>query len=97
MVEVIRSCRSPISVASVGWYPTAEGIRPSSAETSEPARVYRKMLSMKKRMSAPSSSRSASAMVIPVSATRARAPGGSFIWPKTMATLGRTPASSISR
>ena len=32
---VIRSCSSPRSVASVGWYPTAEGIRPSSADTSE--------------------------------------------------------------
>ena len=38
-VDVILSCRSPISVASVGWYPTAEGIRPSSADTSAPARV----------------------------------------------------------
>eukprot|EP00891_Asterochloris_glomerata_P001063 jgi/Astpho2/1063/Aster-x0980 len=26
---------SPRSVASVGWYPTAEGMRPSSADTSE--------------------------------------------------------------
>src|SRR2546426_598191 len=30
-VDVMRSCSSPISSASVGWYPTAEGIRPSSA------------------------------------------------------------------
>jgi hypothetical protein len=27
-VEVIRSCIAPISVANVGWYPTADGIRP---------------------------------------------------------------------
>ena len=80
-VDVIRSCRSPISVASVGWYPTAEGIRPSSAETSAPASVYRKMLSMKSSVSAPFSSRNHSAMVSAVSATRARAPGDSFICP----------------
>ena len=53
LVEVIRSCRSPISVASVGWYPTALGIRPSSAETSEPAWVNRKMLSMNRSTSWP--------------------------------------------
>ena len=35
LVVVMRSCRSPRSVASVGWYPTAEGMRPSSADTSE--------------------------------------------------------------
>ena len=45
-VEVIRSCSCPISEASVGWYPTCDGIRPSSAETSEPACTKRKMLSM---------------------------------------------------
>jgi hypothetical protein len=39
LVEVMRSCRRPISSARVGWYPTAEGIRPSSAETSVPASV----------------------------------------------------------
>ena len=38
-VEVMRSCSTPISSASVGWYPTAEGMRPSSAEHSTPARV----------------------------------------------------------
>ena len=32
---------TPTSVASVGLYPTAEGIRPRSADTSIPARVYR--------------------------------------------------------
>src|SRR6478735_6648042 len=46
LVEVMRSCNSPISVARLGWYPTALGGRPSSAETSEPAWVKRKMLSM---------------------------------------------------
>ena len=34
-VVVMRSCRPPRSVARVGWYPTAEGIRPSRADTSE--------------------------------------------------------------
>ena len=81
LVEVMRSCNSPISVARFGWYPTALGMRPSSAETSEPAWVKRKMLSMKSSVSAPSSSRKYSATVSPVSATRRRAPGGSVIWP----------------
>ena len=35
LVVVMRSCRPPRSVASVGWYPTAEGMRPSRADTSE--------------------------------------------------------------
>ncbi|MNT82210.1 hypothetical protein D3C72_2219060 [compost metagenome] len=39
LVEVMRSCRTPISSARVGWEPTADGIRPSSADTSVPARV----------------------------------------------------------
>src|SRR5690606_40530175 len=47
LVDVIRSCISPISVANVGWYPTADGIRPNSADTSEPACVNRKILSIK--------------------------------------------------
>src|SRR5256714_5861190 len=71
-------------------------MRPSSAETSEPASRYRKMLSTKNRVSAPSSSRKYSAIVRPVRPTRARAPGGSFIWPNTSAVCGSTPASSIS-
>ena len=79
-VEVIRSCSWPISVSSVGWYPTCEGIRPSSAETSEPACTNRKMLSMKSSTSWPWS-RKYSAIVRPERATRRRAPGGSFIWP----------------
>ena len=81
LVDVMRSCSSPISVARFGWYPTAEGMRPSSVETSEPACVKRKMLSMKSSVSAPSLSRNDSATVRPVSATRRRAPGGSVIWP----------------
>ena len=89
-VEVILSCICPISDANVGWYPTAEGIRPSSADTSEPACVKRNMLSMKKRMSLGSSafglSLKLSANVNPDRATALLAPGGSFICPKTIAT-----------
>ena len=44
------------------------------------------MLSMKSSTSRPSS-RKHSAIVRPVSATRSRLPGGSFIWPYTIATL----------
>src|SRR5207237_56171 len=44
----------------------------------------------------PNSSRKYSASVRPVSPTRARAPGGSFIWPKTSAVLSMTPDSFIS-
>ena len=36
-VVVILSCRFPISVARVGCYPTADGILPNRADTSEPA------------------------------------------------------------
>ena len=61
-------------------------MRPSSAETSEPAWTKRKMLSMKSRTSWPWS-RKYSAIVRPDRPTRRRAPGGSFIWPKTSATL----------
>jgi len=75
---------------------TAEGMRPSSAETSDPASRYRKMLSMNRSVSAPSASRKYSAIVKPVNPTRARAPGGSFICPKTSAVCGSTPASCIS-
>ena len=50
-------------------------MRPSSAETSEPAWVKRKMLSMKSSTSCPSSSRKYSAAVTPVRATRRREPG----------------------
>ena len=93
----MRSCSSPISVASVGWYPTAEGMRPSKAETSDPACEKRKMLSMKIRTSFDSSSRKYSAIVRAVSATRRRAPGTSFICPNTRAVLLITPDSFISR
>jgi hypothetical protein len=83
-------------------------MRPSSADTSEPAWVKRKILSTKNSTSCPSTSRKYSAIVRPDSATRARAPGGSFIWPNTSATfdpseialpsasLAMTPASRNS-
>ena len=80
-VDVIRSCSTPISAASVGWYPTALAVRPSSADTSEPACEKRKMLSMKSSTSWFFSSRKYSVIARPESATRRRAPGGSFIWP----------------
>ena len=51
---------------------------------------------MKSRTSWPNSSRKYSASVRPVSPTRARAPGGSFICPKTSAVLSMTPDSFIS-
>ena len=59
-------------------------MRPSSADTSEPACVKRKMLSTKNSTSWPWS-RKYSATVRPERPTRARAPGGSFIWPYTSA------------
>ena len=71
-------------------------MRPRSAETSEPACTKRKMLSMKRRTSWPSS-RKYSAMVRPARPTRRRAPGGSFIWPKTSAVFSMTPDSVISQ
>jgi len=49
--------------------------------------VKRKMLSTKRSTSCPSASRKCSATVSPVRPTRARAPGGSFIWPYTRAHL----------
>ena len=102
-MDVILSCICPISVASVGWYPTAEGIRPSNAETSDPAWVKRNILSMKKSMSLgpsfPLLSLNDSARVRPDRATEERAPGGSFIWPNTMATcdLGSSSWSTLER
>src|ERR1700723_271925 len=96
-VEVIRSCSWPISSARVGWYPTAEGIRPSSVDTSDPAWVNRKMLSMNSRTSWPCTARKSSAMVSADSATRSRVPGGSSIWPNTSAVSAMTPDSVISR
>src|SRR2546422_908763 len=53
------------------------------------------MLSMKRRTSWPAS-RKYSAIVSPERPTRRRAPGGSFIWPKTSATFSNTPDSCIS-
>jgi hypothetical protein len=48
-VDVIRSCKPPISVAKVGWY-TADGIRPKKQKLQHQL-VKRKMLSIKKRTS----------------------------------------------
>jgi hypothetical protein len=48
------------------------------------------MLSMKSIVSAPDSSRKYSAIVRADKATRSRAPGGSFIWPKTIAVCSMT-------
>src|SRR6476620_8846720 len=71
-------------------------MRPSSVDTSEPAWVNRKMLSMKSSTSWLCTSRKYSAIVSADRATRRRVPGGSSIWPKTRAVWPRTPASSIS-
>ena len=60
-------------------------MRPSSAETSDPACEKRKMLSTNSNVSAPVWSRKYSAIVSALNATRRRAPGGSFICPKTIA------------
>src|SRR5680860_532473 len=65
--------------SAVGYQPTADGMRPRRADTSEPACTKRKMLSMKSSTSRPIFSRKYSAMVRPESPTRRRAPGGSFI------------------
>lgn len=80
-VVVILSYNWPRSVASVGWYPTADGILPSKADTSEHAYVNLKILSIKSNTSLPSSSLKYSATVNPVKPTLALAPGGSFIYP----------------
>ena len=82
LVLVIRSCKAPKSVAKVGWYPTADGIRPSKADTSEQACVKRKMLSTNNNTSCPSTSRKYSATVKPVKPTRALAPEARS-WPYT--------------
>ena len=95
-MEVIRSCSWPISSARVGWYPTAEGIRPSRVDTSDPAWVNRKMLSMNSSTSWPCTSRKYSAMVSADRPTRSRTPGGSSIWPKTSAVSLITFDSVIS-
>src|SRR6266511_4267223 len=72
----MRSWSSPISSARVGWQPTADGMRPSSVETSEPACTKRKMLSMNNSTSWFISSRKYSAMVRADRTTRSRTPGG---------------------
>jgi hypothetical protein len=71
-------------------------MRPSRADTSEPACEKRKMLSTKKSVSVPVESRNHSAIVRADRATRIRAPGGSFIWPKTIAVLSMTDLASAS-
>ena len=71
-------------------------MRPSSVETSEPAWVNRKMLSMNSSTSWFCSSRKYSAMVSADSATRMRVPGGSSICPNTSAVSLMTPDSVIS-
>jgi hypothetical protein len=65
-------------------------MRPRRADTSEPACVKRKMLSMKRRTSVPLVSRKYSAIVSAERPTRRRAPGGSFICPKTMTVWSST-------
>src|SRR6185503_6314940 len=70
-------------------------MRPSRADTSEPACTKRKMLSLKRRTSWPCS-RKYSAMVRPERPTRRRAPGGSFICPKTSAVFSLTPDSGTA-
>jgi hypothetical protein len=68
-----------------------------SVDTSEPAWVNRKMLSMNSSTSCFCTSRKYSAIVRADSATRSRVPGGSSIWPKTSAVSSMTPDSVISR
>ena len=72
-------------------------MRPSRVDTSEPAWVKRKMLSMNSSTSWPCTSRKYSAMVSADSPTRSRVPGGSSIWPNTSAVSAMTPDSVISR
>src|SRR4051795_5350585 len=71
-------------------------MRPSRVETSDPAWVNRKMLSMNSSTSWCCSSRKYSAIVSADRATRRRVPGGSSIWPKTRAVDSMTPDSVIS-
>ena len=58
--------------------------------------MKRKMLSMNSSVSAPVVSRNYSAMVRADRATRKRAPGGSFIWPKTMHGLLDDAAAGVA-
>ena len=80
-----RRGRGVREVIGGGGLAGGRAAHPSSADTSAPACVKRKMLSTKRSTSWPSTSRKYSATVSAVSATRARAPGGSFIWPYTSA------------
>ena len=59
--------------------------------------MKRKILSISSSTSCLASSRKYSAMVSAACPTRKRAPGGSFIWPKTSTVLSRTPAARMSR
>jgi hypothetical protein len=58
--------------------------------------MKRKMLSMSSSTSRCSSSRKYSAIVSAAWPTRKRAPGGSFIWPKTITMFFSTSAFFIS-
>merc|ERR1712128_236102 len=77
------------------WYPTADGIRPSNADTSAPACTKRKILSINSKTSCLFTSRKYSAIVSAVKPTRIRAPGGSFVCPYTSATLDSVSFSSL--
>jgi len=94
LVDVMRSWRPAISVAgSAGSRPPRHPAR--SADTSEPAWVKRKMLSMKRRTSRPSTSRKYSA-IVSAEAHASRAPGGLVHLANTKAVLASTPDSVIS-
>jgi len=95
-VDVILSCKVPISLASVGWYHTAAGILHINADTSAPACVNLNILSINNNTSLFSSSLKYSAIVRPVRATLDLGHGISFICPNTIAVLSITPDSSIS-
>ena len=71
-------------------------MRPRSADTSEPACEKRKMLSTNSSVSAPVASRNHSHMVRADRATRRRAPGGSFIWPNTIAVCDEDRAAGVA-
>ena len=71
-------------------------MRPSRVETSDPAWVKRKMLSMNSSTSWPISSRKYSAMVRADRPTRRRTPGGSSICPNTRVAFLMTPERVMS-
>jgi len=73
-------------------------MRPKAAADHLAARLYEaEDVVDEERTSWPISSRKNSAMVTPVSPTRRRAPGGSFIWPNTITVLAMTPDWFMSR